>query len=117
MVYKVGMTIVYFCTHVSNVLPNSLSLHQRGDPEAVVPVATAEEQLAIMGDHKQRCCDLHAWGKRFGQKFLGSCMKTGGRQYIQKIKLVRELRVIVFNLHMCCSHLVLDTVGSLMKVK
>lgn len=79
MVYKVGMIIMHFCTHVSNVLPNSLSLHQRSDPEAVVPVATAEEQLAIMGDHKQRCCDLHAWGKWFGQKFLGSCMKTGGK--------------------------------------
>lgn len=94
MVDKVGMTTVYFCTHVSNVLSNSLSLHQRGDPEAVVPVATAEEQLAIMGDHKQCCCDLHAWGKRFGQKSLGSCMKTGGRQHIQKIKLVRELTII-----------------------
>lgn len=117
MVYKVGMTIVYCCTHVSNVLPNSLSLHQRGDPEAVVPVATAEEQLAVMGDHKQCCCDLHPWGKWFGQKLLGSCMKRGGRQYIQKVGLVRELRIIAFNLHVCCSHLVLDTVGSLMKVK
>lgn len=102
---------------MSNVLSNSLSLDQRGDPEAVVPVATAEEQLAIVRDHKQCCCDLHTGGKGFGQKPLGSSTKTRGRQIIQKVKLIRELRIILIHLHMCCSHLVLDTVGSLMKVK
>lgn len=50
-------------THVSDVLSYSLALNQGGDPEAVVPVATAEEQLAIVGDHKQRRCYLYAGGK------------------------------------------------------
>lgn len=40
-------------THVSDVLSHSLALNQRGDPQAVVPVTPAEEQLAIVGDHKQ----------------------------------------------------------------
>lgn len=58
-------------THVSDVLSHGLALNQGGDPEAVVPVATAEEQLAIVGDHKQPCCDLHAGGERSGQETLG----------------------------------------------
>lgn len=37
-----------FITHVSDVLSHSLALHKGGDTEAVVPVATAEEQLPIM---------------------------------------------------------------------
>lgn len=56
---------------MSDVLPHSLSLNQRGDPEAVVPVATAEEQLAIVGDHKQPRCDLRTRGEGSGQKTLG----------------------------------------------
>lgn len=50
-------------THVSDVLSHSLALDQGGDPEAVVPVATAEEQLAIVRDHKQSCCYFHAGGE------------------------------------------------------
>lgn len=42
-------------------------------------------------------------------------MKMGRKQYIQKEELARELRIGI--LHVCCSHLALDTVGSLMKVK
>lgn len=62
-------------THVPDVQPNSLSLNQGGDPEAIVPVATTEEQFPIMGDHKQCCRDVHAWGKGFGQKTLGSAWR------------------------------------------
>lgn len=54
-------------THVSDVLSDGLALNQGGDAEAVVPVATAEEQLAVVGDHKQPRCDLHAGGERSGQ--------------------------------------------------
>lgn len=59
-------------THVPDVQPNSLSLNQGGDPETIVPVATTEQQFPIMGDHKQCCRDVDAWGKGFGQKTLGS---------------------------------------------
>lgn len=45
------------------MLSNSLALDQGGDPEAVVPMATAEEQLAIMGDHKQPRCYLYTGGE------------------------------------------------------
>lgn len=58
-------------THVSDMLSHSLSLNQGGDPEAVVPVATAEEQLAIVGDHKQPRCDLHTRSEGSRQKTLG----------------------------------------------
>lgn len=50
-------------THVSDVLSHGLALHQGGDPETVVPVAAAEEQFAIVGDHKQSRCYLHAGGE------------------------------------------------------
>lgn len=58
-------------THVSDVVSHSLALNQGGDPEAVVPVTTAEEQLAIVGDHKQSRCNLHARGEGTGQETLG----------------------------------------------
>lgn len=45
-----------FFTHVSDVLSYSLALDQRGDPKAVVPVSTTEEQLSVVGDDKQACC-------------------------------------------------------------
>ena len=35
-------------THVSDVMSHSLSLDQGGDPQAVVPVATAEQELPVM---------------------------------------------------------------------
>lgn len=67
------LIIVYSnVTHVPDVQPNSPPLHQGGDPEAVVPVAPAEEQLPVMGDHKQGCRDVHTWGEGFGQEPLGS---------------------------------------------
>lgn len=45
IVQEAAVTIAFyfFFTHVSDVLPNRLSLNQRGDSEAVVPVATTEE--------------------------------------------------------------------------
>lgn len=44
-------------------------------------------------------------------------MKMGRKQYIEKGESVRELRIMFGMLHVFCSHLALDTVGSLMKVK
>lgn len=58
-------------THVSDVLSHGLSLNQGGDPEAVVPVPTAEEQLAIMGDDEQPRGDLHTGGEGSRQETLG----------------------------------------------
>lgn len=89
---KCCLNVFVFFTHVPDVLANSLSLHQRGDSEAVVPVATTEQQLAIMGDHKQCCRDLHARGKGFGQKTLGSAWKIRREEGTQKGELVRQLR-------------------------
>lgn len=58
-------------THVPDVLSHSLALNQGGDPQAVVPVATAEEQLAVVGGHKEPSGYLHAGGKRSGEETLG----------------------------------------------
>lgn len=58
-------------THVSDVLSHSLSLNQGGDPEAVVPVPTAKEQLAIVGDDEQPRGDLHTGGEGSRQETLG----------------------------------------------
>lgn len=57
-------------THVSDVLSHCLALNQGGDPEAVVPVAAAEEQLAVVGDHKQSSSDFHTGGEGSGQETL-----------------------------------------------
>ena len=62
-------------THVSDVLSDSLSPEQRGDPEAVVPVAAAEEKLSIVRDHKQPGCDLQPGGEGSGEEAL----RPGGR--------------------------------------
>lgn len=68
---EVLCVLVCVFTHVSDVLSHSLALHQGGDPEAVVPVSTAEEQLAVVGDHKQSRCYLHTGGKGSGEEALG----------------------------------------------
>lgn len=62
---------VCVCTHVSYMLSHGLALNQGGDPEAVVPMTTTEEQLAVVGDHKQPRCDLHAGGKGSREETLG----------------------------------------------
>lgn len=61
-----------FFTHVPDVLSYSLSLNQWSDPQAVVPVPTTEEQLSIMGDHKQSSGYLHTGGEGSWKEALGS---------------------------------------------
>lgn len=67
-------------THVSDVLTHSLALDQGGDPDAVVPVASAEEQLAIMRDHKLSRRDLYAGGKRSRKQTLRPAWSVKIRQ-------------------------------------
>lgn len=50
-------------THVPDVLPHRPALDQRGDPQAVVPVAAAEQQLAVVGDHEEAGGDLYPGGE------------------------------------------------------
>lgn len=78
-----GFRVRCVFTHVSDVLSHSLALNQGGDPEAVVPVATAEEQLAVVGGHKQPGCYLQAGGEGPRQETLGP---------IERKRRVGELR-------------------------
>lgn len=50
-------------THVPDVLPHRPAFDQRGDPQAVVPVAAAEQQLPIVRDHEEAGGDLHPRGE------------------------------------------------------
>lgn len=97
---------------MSDVLSHRLALDQRRDAEAVVPVAAAEEQLPVVGDHKQPPCHLHAGGKGSRQETLGSRRRQTNKY--DKAVFFLTCRLVHF-LH--GSYLVLDTVGSLMKVK
>lgn len=61
-------------------MSHGLSLDQGGDPQAVVPVATAEQELPVMGHHKQTCRHLHAWREGSAQDPLGPREREGEEQ-------------------------------------
>ena len=67
-------------THVSDVLSHGLALDQRGDSQAVVPVAPAEQQLPVVGDHKQARRHLHARGEGPAQEPLGPRESRTGQE-------------------------------------
>ena len=49
---------------------HQLALAQLGDTQAAVPVAAAEEQAPIVGDHQDLGTDLHARGEGPAQETL-----------------------------------------------
>lgn len=51
-------------THVTDVLPHCFALQEWRHSQAVVPVASAEEQLSIMRYNKQLSGDLNPWRER-----------------------------------------------------